>query len=129
MTALDSGITIDVRICQSLAPSILALSSSSLGMFMKNGYSTAAITTTKTQILTVFSNAVSCSSQAGRSLPVPRTAPAPASITSTRLPGPFPARRACEGFASHGGSRVHPLLTHAMRQFVRTDYQDGAKDA
>src|SRR5437773_992664 len=81
---------------------------------LRNGYSTAAITTMNTQILTVFSNAVSCSSQAGRSLPVPRTAPAPASITSTRLLDPCPSRRACEGFASHGGSRVDPLLTHAQ---------------
>src|SRR6266700_3605518 len=34
-------------------------------------------------------------------------------LTSTRPLDPCPARRASEGSASHGGSRVHPLLTHA----------------
>src|SRR5207302_8094253 len=56
----------------------------------------------------------SCSSQAGRSLVEPSTAPAPASITSTRLAGPCPARRACTSCASHGRSRVHALLAHAQ---------------
>src|SRR5216684_1125587 len=87
---------------------------------LMNGYSTAAMTTTKTQILTVFSKTVSCSSQAGRSLAVPRATPAPASITSTRLPGPCPARRACDGSASHGGSRVHAFLAHAQLEELAT---------
>src|SRR5919199_3415553 len=91
---------------------------------LRNGYTTAKMTTAKTAILTARSSMFSRSSQAGRST-------APDSITSRPLPGPSPFAPRTSGrrCASDGRSRVHAFLAHPMREFVRGNDERGADDA
>src|SRR5919199_1791849 len=91
---------------------------------LRNGYTTAKMTTAKTPILTARSSMFSRSSQAGRST-------APDSITSGPFPGPSPLaqRTSSRHCTADGRSRVDPFLAHPVREFVGSDHQGGADDA